>query len=238
MSLTGKRIIILGGSSGIGLATARAAQRDGAFVVIASSRREKINRALTELPGAEGHVLDLGNENAVQTMFSAVGTFDHLVFTAGEPLARGPVTQMDLEMAKGFFQTRYWGALLAVKHGSPGINPNGSIVLTSGTASRRPSPGMGLGASVCGAIEALTRTLALELAPIRVNVVIPGLVDTSLWDTIAVENKAVMIARRSEQLPVKHVAVADEIAGAYLYLMSQGYVTGQSIIVDGGAVLI
>ncbi len=134
MTLSGKRIVVLGGSSGIGLATAEAAAREGASVVVVSSRRAKVDEAVAKLPGAEGHAVDLTDAAAVQALFTRIGPFDHLVFTAGETLQLGPLAGTDLATARRFFDLRYWGAWLAARHGSGNIRPGGSIVLTSGLA--------------------------------------------------------------------------------------------------------
>jgi NAD(P)-dependent dehydrogenase (short-subunit alcohol dehydrogenase family) len=239
MTLDGKRIVVLGGSSGIGLATAQAAARDGASVVIASSRQERIDQALATLPaGAEGHVLDLADAAAAQTLFGRVGGFDHLVFTAGETLQLGSLASMDLATARRFFGLRYWGALLAAKYGSDSIRTGGSIVFTSGIAAGRPRAGWALGASICAAMEGLTRALAVELAPIRVNIVSPGMVKTPLWADMKEADRDALYRQTEAKLPVGHVGEAVEIAEAYLYLMRQSYCTGQVLVVDGGAMLI
>ena len=112
MTLEGKRIVVLGGSSVIGLATAQAAAREGASVVIASSRKARVDEALAMLPAhAEGHVLDLADGAAVQALFARLGRFDHLVFTAGETLQLGSLATTDVEAARRFFDVRYWGAI-------------------------------------------------------------------------------------------------------------------------------
>jgi NAD(P)-dependent dehydrogenase (short-subunit alcohol dehydrogenase family) len=128
MTLNGKRIVLLGGSSGIGLATASAAAQQGAEAVIVSSRQARVDAALATLPaGAEGHAVDLTDEAAVQTLFARIGAFDHLVFTAGEPLQLGLLANTDMTAARRFFELRYWGAVLAARHGSGGIRAGGSI---------------------------------------------------------------------------------------------------------------
>jgi NAD(P)-dependent dehydrogenase (short-subunit alcohol dehydrogenase family) len=239
MTLKGKRIVVLGGSSGIGLATAQASARDGANVVIASSRKDRIEAALATLPtGSEGHVADLADETAIRTLFAGLGAFDHLVFTAGETLQLGPLATTDLDTARRFFTLRYWGAYCAAKFGSGSIRAGGSIVFTSGIAGQRPHPGWSLGASICAAMEGLTRALAVELAPIRVNIVSPGIVRTPLWGNMADTDRDVLYQQMADKLPVKHVGDAAEIAQAYLYLMRQSYSTGQVLVVDGGAVLV
>ncbi|MGB9014993.1 MAG: SDR family oxidoreductase [Methylovirgula sp.] len=175
MTLREKRIVVLGGSSGIGLATAQAAAREGASVVIASSRRARVEEALATLPaGAEGHALDVSDETALKHLFARLGVFDHLVFTAGESLQLGKLVNTEMAAARRFFDLRYWGAFMAAKYGSGSIRPGGSIVFTSGLAGARPHPGWALGASICSAMEGLTRALAVELAPIRVNIVCPA----------------------------------------------------------------
>jgi NAD(P)-dependent dehydrogenase (short-subunit alcohol dehydrogenase family) len=239
MTLDGKRIVVLGGSSGIGLATAQAAAKEGANVVIASSRRARIDEALATLPaGADGHALDVADSEATQALFARLGSFDHLVFTAGETLQLGPLATTDLDAARRFFNLRYWGAYCAAKFGSGLIRGGGSIVFTSGVAGRRPHAGWSLGASICAAMEGLTRALAVELAPVRVNVVAPGVVRTPLWENMAAPERAALYQQTSERLPVGHVGDAAEIAQAYLYLMRQTYGTGQVLVVDGGAVLV
>jgi NAD(P)-dependent dehydrogenase (short-subunit alcohol dehydrogenase family) len=239
MTLKGKRVVVLGGSSGIGLATAQAAAGDGAHVVIASSRKARIDEALAILPaGSEGHALDLADGHATQALFARLGAFDHLVFTAGETLKLGNLESTDVEAARRFFAVRYWGAYLAAKYGSGSIREGGSIVFTSGIAGKRPRPGWALGASICAAMEGLTRALAVELAPIRVNIVSPGVVKTSLWANMSEADRGRLYRQTAEQLPVGHVGDATEIAEAYLYLMRQSYSTGQVLIVDGGAVLV
>ena len=237
--MQGQRMVVLGGSSGIGLATAQAAGRAGAGVVIASSRRARVDEALAMLPeGAEGHALDLTDAAAVEALFGRIGAFDHLVFTAGETLMLGSLADTDLAAAQRFFALRYWGAFTAAKFGSPHLRPGGSITFTTGTAGRRPRAGWSLGASVCSAVEGLTRALAVELAPLRVNAVAPGLVKTPLWAGMGEGDRETLYAGAVARLPVGHAGEPAEIAETYLYLMRQSYGTGQVIVVDGGGSLV
>jgi NAD(P)-dependent dehydrogenase (short-subunit alcohol dehydrogenase family) len=239
MTLNEKRIVVLGGSSGIGLATAQAAAREGAMVVIASSRKTRIDDALATLPtGTEGHVLDLADTDATEALFARLGSFDHLVFTAGETLQLGSLATTDVDAARRFFALRYWGAYCAAKYGSGSIRKGGSIVFTSGIAGQRPQRGWALGASICAAMEGLARALAIELAPIRVNIVSPGVVRSPLWANMGEADRNALYREMAERLPVGHVGDVEEIAEAYLYLMRQSYSTGQVLVVDGGAVLV
>ena len=238
-SLSGKRIVILGGTSGIGLATALAAEREGAHLVVSSSRQRRVDQALAALSGrAEGYAVDLSDEAQIQAFFERIGAFDHLVFTAGEALQLQPLPETELGAARGFLDLRFWGAFMAVKYGSPHLRPGGSVVLTTGTAGRRPQKGWTVAASICGAMEALTRALAVELAPIRVNAVCPGFVRTELWSTMSEAARETMFREAGQALPVGRVGEADDLAEAYLYLMREGFSTGQVIVVDGGAVLV
>ena len=237
--LHNKRIVILGGSSGIGLAVAEQAAALGAKLVITSSNAERVQKAVESLGNdAQGHPVDLSDEQAVETLFSKLGAFDHLVFTAGDSLHLQDLATMDLKEARRAFELRYWAALAAVKYGSKNIRNGGSIVLTTGIAGQRPQKGWVLAASICGTIEALTRALALELAPIRVNAVSPGVVRTNLWQNMTAPERDRLYESVGNSLPVGRVGEARDIAQAYLFLMQEEFSTGQTLVVDGGTVLV
>ena len=234
-----KRVVVLGGSSGIGLAVAEQAASQGASLVIASSSAERVQKAVASIGGeAQGQAVDLLDERAVATFFSGLGAFDHLVFTAGDSLHLHDLAATDLQQARHAFELRYWSALAAVKYGSPHIRKEGSIVLTTGIAGRRPRKGWAIAASVCGTIEALTRALAVELAPIRVNAVSPGVVRTNLWQSMTAAERESLYESVGKSLPVGRVGEAYDVAQAYLFLMQEGFGTGQTAVVDGGTVLV
>jgi NAD(P)-dependent dehydrogenase (short-subunit alcohol dehydrogenase family) len=234
-----KRVVILGGSSGIGLAVAEQAASLGAELVIASSNAERVQKAIESLGGnAQGHTLDLSDEQAVETLFAKLGAFDHLIFTAGDSLHLCDLATTDLKQARRAFELRYWAALAAVKYGSKNIRKGGSVVLTTGVAGQRPHKGWVVAASVCGTIEALTRALALELAPIRVNAVSPGMVRTNLWQNMTAAERERLYESVGSSLPVGRVGEAHDIARAYLFLMQEEFSTGQTLVVDGGTVLV
>jgi NAD(P)-dependent dehydrogenase (short-subunit alcohol dehydrogenase family) len=236
--LQNERVVILGGSSGIGLAVAGQAASEGAEIVIASSNPERNKQAIDSLNGnAQGHTVDLSDEQAVENLFTKIGAFDHLAFTAGDSLQLNSLAETDLKQARRAFELRYWAALAAVKYGSKNIRKGGSIVLTTGIAGQRPRKGWVIAASVCGTVEALTRALAIELAPIRVNAVSPGIVRTNLWQGTAAERDH-LFETAGNSLPVGRVGEARDIAQAYLFLMREEYSTGQIVVVDGGAVLV
>jgi len=238
-SLRQKRVVVRGGSSGIGLAVAQQVVQHGAELVIASSNTQRVQQAVASLGGnAEGHALDLSDEYAVETFFQKLGRFDHLVFTAGDPLQLSELATADLKKARGAFELRYWAALAAVKYGSAQIKAGGSITLTTGIAGQRPRKGWVFGASVCGTVDALTRALAVELAPIRVNAVSPGVVRTNLWQNIPEREREGMYESVGKTLLVGRVGEASEIARAYVFLMQEGFSTGQIVVVDGGTLLV
>ena len=238
-SLSGKKVIVLGGSSGLGLATAKAAAEEGAKIVIVSGNQQRIDQALAELPkGSQGHAVDLSKEENIKSLFSQSGNFDHLVYTAGENLTLNAVSETELDHARQFFNLRYWGAFAAVKYGVPHINQGGSICLTSGIASTRPGKGWAIASSICGAMEGFVRALAVELAPVRVNSVVPGVVKTNLWNSMAELDRENLYKTVGDSMLVKRVGEAEDIAQTFLYLMKQRFGTGQNIVVDGGAVLV
>ena len=238
-NLQNHRVVLLGGTSGIGLATAQAALAAGASVVVVSSRSQRVTETLAKLgERAEGHAVDLSDESAVSGLFERLGPFDHLVYSAGESLQIGRLAETGFDTVRKAFDLRLFGAMAAVKHAAPHLRPGGSVVLTSGVASQRPQKGWTVGASICGAMEAFTRALAVELAPIRVNLVSPGFVRTPLWANIPEAQREAMYADVGATLPVGRIGEAQDIAQTYLYLMSNRYSTGQVVVVDGGGVLV
>jgi len=237
--LKDKRVILFGGSSGIGLATAKLAGAEGAKVVIVSGNQNRIDNALKELPqGSEGFAVDLSKEENIKQFFETIGNFDHLVYSAGENLVLNTIDQTNIDEARSFWNVRYWGAFAAVKYGAPHINAGGAISLISGTAGARPGVGWSVGTSICSAMEGFVRAMAVELAPIRVNAVVPGFIDTNLWGGINEADRKVMFDQHADKLPLKRIGYAEDIALAFVYLMKQQFGTGQNITVDGGAVLV
>jgi NAD(P)-dependent dehydrogenase (short-subunit alcohol dehydrogenase family) len=237
MNLKGKRVVIIGGSSGIGLATAKLAACAGAGVVIASRSPGKLERASAEIPGeVEAVAVDLRDENSLQRFFDHVGKFDHLTTPAAE-VTDGPFLDVDLRQARAAFDSKFWGQYQAARYGAPGILDGGSITLFSGSNSQRPLPQASVRAAINGAIEGLTRALAVELAPIRVNAVSPGPVDTPLHDHLPEERREALFQAVAASLPLKRIARPEEIAQTVLYLMTNGFTTGSTLFVDGGYTL-
>jgi NAD(P)-dependent dehydrogenase (short-subunit alcohol dehydrogenase family) len=238
-SLKGKQIVLLGGTSGFGLATALAAAAEGTEITIVSSRQQKVDQALAALPpGSKGYAVNLTDEEQVAALFVQIGEFDHLVFTAGETLQLIELTSLKMDEAKQFFNLRFWGAMMAAKYGSPFIRKGGSIILTNGTIGLRPWKGWVVAAGLTGAIESLTRALAVELAPIRVNTVCAGMARTELWGNISETEREAMFNDVGGKLLTGKIGEATDIAEAYLYQMKNNFSTGQVIVTDGGGVLV
>jgi len=241
MSLSNKRVVIIGGSSGIGYAVAEGALADGAGVVIGSSHAANVEAATGKLGNrATGHTIDVKDEPNVAAFFEKVGPFDHLVFTAGDWGGRNPrpITETDLDRAADLFAVRYWGALRAVKHGVPLIREGGSIVLTNGMVAHRPRKGAPISVAMAGGIEHLTRGLAVDLAPLRVNAVCPGLIRTDVWNSFPAETREATFAQMTARQPLARIGEPAEVAEAYLYLLRAGYTTGQVMHVDGGGSIV
>jgi NAD(P)-dependent dehydrogenase (short-subunit alcohol dehydrogenase family) len=217
------RAVFVGGSSGIGLAAARRARAAGWDVVVASRDPERAD------VDAERLVLDITDETAVRATFEALGPIDHLVFS---PVARagGPARSLDLAAARLAFETKLWGPFTAVQ----AADVRESIVFVSGVAATTPMRGGSATAAVNGAIEALVRTLAVELAPVRVNAVSPGIIATPTWDAMAAEDREAMFDRLAGALPAARVGTADDLAEAIWLLLTNGFVTGIVLPVDGG----
>ncbi|MFI6156589.1 SDR family oxidoreductase [Kitasatospora sp. NPDC051170] len=239
MSLTDQHVAVLGGTSGMGLATADLAARRGARVTVVSSRPESAERALATLPaGTTAETADLSDARQVAALFERLGPLDHLVYTAGDAISLMPVDALDLDAARKFFTVRYFGALDAVRAALPHLRPGGSVTLTSGTAGARPGPsGWGIAASICGAVEGLVRALAVELAPVRVNAVRAGLIRTPLWDNVPEADREAIFAQTAATIPLGRVGTPEDAAEAYAYLMDQRFATGTVLTVDGGSLL-
>jgi NAD(P)-dependent dehydrogenase (short-subunit alcohol dehydrogenase family) len=238
MTLTEQHVLVVGGTSGMGLATARAAALEGATVTVASSNPNRVSAAAAELPDrCHGAVLDVRDEHQVAALLERLASLDHLVFTAGDAFVPRPVADMSLDQARAVHEVRFWGAVTVIKHAAPRIRPGGSIALTTGTVGQRPVPGAALAAAGAGAAEGLVRGLAAELAPIRVNAVRAGAIRTPLWDAVPEPQREVLFERLAQRTLTGTLGDADQIALAHIYLMHNQYVTGTVLTVDGGLLL-
>ena len=237
--LAGKKVVVLGGTAGIGLATALAATGQGASVVVVSSSEARVNEALSLLPeGSQGIAANLGDEKQMEQLFKKIGEFDHLVFTAGDELKFSELAALDINEAKQSIHLRFWGAIMAAKYGATLIRKGGSITLTTGAIGRRPGKGTVVIAGIASAMEGLTRALAFELAPIRVNAVCAGTVRTNLLSGMSAADREALFNQIGSKLLAGRIGEPCELAEAYLYLMRGSFTTGQVIVADGGSLLV
>ncbi|EPI2803467.1 SDR family oxidoreductase [Vibrio vulnificus] len=213
--------VVLGGTSGIGAELAKQLESDHTIVHVASRQTG----------------LDISDEKSVYHYFETIGAFDHLIVTAGSYAPAGKVVDVEVTQAKYAFDTKFWGAVLAAKHGARYLKQGGSVTLTSGMLSRKVVANTYVKAAINAAIEATTKVLAKELAPIRVNAISPGLTKTEAYKGMNADDRDAMYQRTQSHLPVGKVGEASDIAMAYLFAIQNSYMTGTVIDVDGGALL-
>lgn len=230
-TLKDNRIVIIGGSSGIGLATAKQAIEQGAHVIIAGRSKEKLMIAQEIISNnrLQTYVLDNQDKNQLEDFFKKLGNFDHL-FTPGASYILGPITATD-DIAESSFIGKFWPQYYAVKYAIPFLSDSGSIVLMSGAFSQRPLKGAPAYGACNGAIESLGKALAVEIAPIRVNVVSPG---TIRRENEQNENRLAAYEAYKSLSLLKRPGHNDEIAHTVLYLMQNSFTTGNVLFPDGG----
>jgi NAD(P)-dependent dehydrogenase (short-subunit alcohol dehydrogenase family) len=190
-------------------------------------------KALADISGkVSGYVMDLHDEESVKTFFSQVGNFDHLVTPAATTMF-APIREMDFTAARELLETKQWGQMLCVHYALPHLSKEGSISLFSGTVTQKPLPGASMFAA---ASEASGRMWAYELAPIRVNTIVPGVIETDAWARLFGSDEAAQaqLTDIGSTLPVGHVGAADDIAKAVSFLIDNTFVNGISLVVDGG----
>jgi len=245
MRLEGKHLVVVGGSSGIGLETARLALAEGASVTIAGRSEDRLQRAVAGLRAQAGGaawrgvrpvVADVTDESSIRALFEGEPRVDHLFLPAGELRpGYGDVLDADLPGLRSVLETRLLGVVHVVRQVRPKM-AGGSITLMSGLYSTRPGRGGALGAAAVAAVEGMTRALALDLAPIRVNAVAPGLIDTPLWNAFGAQREAILA--HAAALPVGRIGRPEEVAQAVLFLLGNGFVTGTVLAIDGGGGLV
>jgi NAD(P)-dependent dehydrogenase (short-subunit alcohol dehydrogenase family) len=250
--LQAKRIIILGGSAGIGLAVAKGCVESGAHVTISSSRQSRIDSAINTIletyPSAsgrvQGHACDLSTgdvEKNLETLFEKVGEVDHIVYTAGDSLDTTPLEAVTLERLHTAGQIRAFAALLTAKIGSKYLTKSStcSITFSTGSIAEKPIPGGWAMLALFGAgLIGLTRQLALDLAPIRVNIVAPGVLDTELWAGMPQHQKEAVMKSHAEKMPTRQIGLVEDVAEAYLYLLRDANATGSVVHSNSGVLLV
>jgi NAD(P)-dependent dehydrogenase (short-subunit alcohol dehydrogenase family) len=233
LGFTGARVLVLGASSGIGRAAATRFAQAGARVAMASRGGDKLQRAADEV-GAEALELDVRDNAKLEAFFGEREAFDHVVISAAQTKA-GSVASLALDEARAAMDSKFWGAYQVARAAK--VRPGGSLTFVSGVLARRPNPASVLQGAINGAIEALARGLALERAPVRVNTVSPGIIETPLWDGLPAQMRQAMFDRTSERLPTGRIGSADDVASAILFVAANTFVTGATIAVDGGGAI-
>jgi NAD(P)-dependent dehydrogenase (short-subunit alcohol dehydrogenase family) len=231
MNFAGQKVVVVGGSSGIGLSTAAMAKQNGAGVIIASRSAEKLKAAADKI-GAKAIVTDVTSDDSVANLFKQCGPVDHVVVTAAQ-LKSGPFKNVSMDDVRSTMEGKFWGAWRCAR--SAEIRGGGSLTLVSGFLSVRPRPGSAIVGASNGALESLTRALALELAPVRVNCVSPGLIDTPIRAAMPEAARKEMLAKAAAALLVKRVGEGEDIAMQILAFMANGFASGSIVYLDGGA---
>lgn len=238
LSLSGKKVVVVGGKTGIGLGIAHAAYAAGASVTVAS-RRITSAEERRDLANFEQVTLDICDEAAVRKAFDNIGQFDHLAVTAGPDLGTwGTFMDDDMRGVRSYIENKFLGSWACARYAAPHLRAGGSITFLTGGLAARHKSGFSAVTSAFVAVESLSGSLALELAPTRVNTIRPGYVDTNLWRVMSDNEREALRAKVRESFPARHAGTADDIGHAALFLMTNPYVTGTVIEVSGGENLV
>jgi NAD(P)-dependent dehydrogenase (short-subunit alcohol dehydrogenase family) len=236
VSIESQSVVIIGGSSGIGLAIAKEAVDAGADVTIAGRSHTRLEEARKSIAGeVTTRAVDLTQELSVQEFFSKVGALDHLVLT-GSSVKAGGLRELSLTDARASMDSKFWGQYMAARCAE--IRPSGTITLFSGILSRRPFAGVAILAGINGAVEALGRALAIELAPVRVNVISPGITDSQAYAGMPNDVRSTMFAAAAKRSLVGRIGRPEDIASLSLELMCNRFMTGVVVDIDGGGMLV
>ena len=232
-ALAGSHVVVIGGTSGIGLAVAAAAAAAGARVTVGARHVERVAQAL---PAAAALCLDVTDDRSVAEAFAAAGELDHLVCTAASGFPPG-LFRAPADDVRALLESKLWGQYRCAREATPRMLAGGSITFTSGIRSRRPVDGTGAFAVANSAVEGMARALAVEIAPIRVNAIAPGAVDTPLFAAMPEDVRARRFEAMAGQTTVGRIGAADEVADVVLMLMRNGYVSGAVVDIDGGTLV-
>jgi NAD(P)-dependent dehydrogenase (short-subunit alcohol dehydrogenase family) len=232
-SLKGQTVLVIGRGSGLARAIALAALDAGARVVAAGRDQEKLSAAYADEPGISTETVDVTDEASIAALGERLGTIDHVVSTASAR-ARGHLADLDRDAVRLSFDTKVIGPLMLAKHLAPRMSKDGSFVIFSGVAATKIAVGTMAVAITNAAADTLARSLALELAPIRVNAISPGVIDTGAWDDFGERGKADYFAGISARNPAGRIGTPDEIVQGVLFALTNTFLTGQTLHIDGG----
>jgi len=237
-ALVGQTVVVLGGSAGIGLETARRARAEGAKVVLTGRDSERLRRAAIEIDAATTAAFDATDPGALERFFGELaGPVDHVMVTAGRP-PYGRVLNMSLPEIRRGLDDHLVMPIQVARHAAGKVRPGGALLFMSGTGARRPAVGLGLTATLTAALPALVANLALELAPVRVNIIAAGFVDTPLSAELLGDQLENRRTQLRETLPIRRVVGPADVAALAIHLMINGALTGATYDVDGGQQLV
>jgi NAD(P)-dependent dehydrogenase (short-subunit alcohol dehydrogenase family) len=234
MAMTGQRVVVVGGTSGMGLATVRATAELGAEVFAAGTRPLAQRESIA---GVEQVEVDVTDQESVRALFDKVGELDHLMVTAspGSPAA---FLDQDLSAARTFVDGKFFGSWTCARFAAPRLRTRGSITFVTGGAVVRPPAHGSMITAAFAAVEALTRALAIELGPVRVNTIRPGYTDSEMWRFLSDSQRQDLRLRVADAMPVKRMGAPEDIAHAAVFLMTNPQVTGAVLEVTGGETLV
>ena len=233
MQLSNKRVVIVGGTSGIGRAIVKAIVSQGGSAIVTSRSQDKVKQLQAGIEqSVEGYIVDVTDETSIAIAFQSIGKFDHLITLPGEPMWYASFQDADYTHVRQAFEVKVWGQYLCVKYAAPQIQAGGSISLMGGLVI--PKRDVTTLAMINGALDALCMTLAVDLAPLRVNIVRPGMVKSDLWNSFSEAEREALYKTVAESLLVQRVGTVEEVAEAYLYLINSSFTTGIGLTLDGG----
>jgi NAD(P)-dependent dehydrogenase (short-subunit alcohol dehydrogenase family) len=237
--LRGQRVVVVGGTSGMGLGAARAAANAGAQVVAAGRRAAGARHVVeAERDRITDAVVDVTDEGSVRALFENVGTLDHLLVTAAPRMEPRPFLEQDRAAAQAFMNGKLFGSWACARYAAPRMRPGGSITFLTGCASIRPRAGSTMVTATFAALEALSQALALELGPLRVNTIRPGLVDSDMWSFLDDGARERLREKVRAAFPARRIGAIEDIGHAAVFLMTNPYVTGAVLEVSGGEPLV
>jgi NAD(P)-dependent dehydrogenase (short-subunit alcohol dehydrogenase family) len=232
----GQLVVVMGGSSGIGEAAAAAFAADGATVVITGRNQERLDKAAARIGGTvRTFQVDATDQAGLEAFFAEVGTVDHLVVAASGSAGAGPFAQLDLaDLATGF-DAKFWAQVRALQTALPHLRKDGSVTLITAASAGAAFPGTSGLAAINGALNAMVPPLAVELAPLRVNAVSPGVVDTPWWDRVSADQREALFAGLAATTPVGRVGRPEDLAQAIHMLAANSFITGVVLECTGGS---